>query len=164
MEQIKRAVMDSPVGTIIIETDGDVLTRLSIATTPPPGESPGIYPIIGQPLLDKAVAQLTTWFNRERTEFDLPLAPLLSPRGEQLRAAILNIPYGTAASYGEVARIAHSGPRAIGQACRRNPFPIIIPCHRVIAAGQQIGHYSGADGIVTKKWLLNFESRQQGWT
>ena len=159
MELIRRAMMESPVGTIIVETDGEVLTRLTIATTQPPGD----YGITGQPLLDRAIAQLDAWFNRERTTFDLPLAPLASPRGEQLRTAICNIPYGTVASYGEVARIAYSGPRAIGQACRRNPFPIIIPCHRVIAAGQQIGHYSGADGIVTKKWLLNFESRQQEW-
>ena len=74
-----------------------------------------------------------------------------------LRDAIRAIPYGAQRSYGAVARTIDSGPRAIGQACRRNPMPIVIPCHRVTATGG-IGFYSGGKGVETKIWLLQHES------
>lgn len=108
-------------------------------------------------LLREALAQLSHWFSGRSTRFDLPLEPPRTPRGMALRAAIAAIPYGETASYSEVAGKAGSGPRAIGQACRRNPLPIIIPCHRVIGAGQTIGHYSGGNGVDTKRWLLAHE-------
>ena len=92
-------------------------------------------------------------------EFDLPLLPLATPRGEALRSAIVAIPVGETLSYGALARIAGSAPRAIGQACARNVFPIIVPCHRVIGSGGAIGHYSGGSGITTKRWLLDHERR-----
>ena len=74
-------------------------------------------------------------------------------------ARIRGIPIGETLSYGALARIAGSAPRAIGQACARNPFPIVIPCHRVVGSGGMIGHYSGGKGIATKIWLLDHERR-----
>jgi len=64
-------------------------------------------------------------------------------------------------SYGALARTIASGPRAMGQACRRNPFPLVIPCHRVIGSAGSIGYYSGGNGIATKLWLLEHESKRQ---
>jgi methylated-DNA-[protein]-cysteine S-methyltransferase len=84
-------------------------------------------------LLDEAAAQLADYFAGRRTDFDLPLAPTRSRRGDELRAAIRGIGYGSTLSYGMLARIAQSGPRANGQACARNPLPFIVPCHRVVA-------------------------------
>jgi len=69
------------------------------------------------------------------------------------------IPPGETISYGALARIAGSSPRAIGQACARNPFPIVVPCHRVVGSGGAIGHYSAGRGIITKSWLLDHERR-----
>ncbi|HWL46290.1 MAG TPA: methylated-DNA--[protein]-cysteine S-methyltransferase, partial [Sphingomonadaceae bacterium] len=89
--------------------------------------------------------------------FALPLSPAGTPRGPAHRAAIMAIGYGETASYGEVARAIGSSPRAVGQACARNPLPIIVPCHRVLGAGGAIGHYSAGDGIATKCWLLSHE-------
>src|SRR3546814_5779644 len=88
----------------------------------------------------------------------LPLTPAASPLGEVLRAAIVAIPHGETASYGQVARAVESGPRAVGQACARNPFPIIVPCHRVLGNGGSLGHYSGGHGVETKLALLRLES------
>src|SRR3546814_15042525 len=72
------------------------------------------------PLLREARRQIEAWFAGRLTRFDLPLTPAASPRGDVLRAAIVAIPHGETASYGQVARAVESGPRAVGQACARN--------------------------------------------
>ena len=106
-----------------------------------------------------ASAQLAEYFAGKRRDFDLPLQPARSDRGTALRLGIAAIGYGETASYGALAKALDSGPRAVGQACRRNPFPIVIPCHRVTSASGP-EHYSGGDGVATKSWLLAFERRQ----
>jgi methylated-DNA-[protein]-cysteine S-methyltransferase len=70
---------------------------------------------------------------------------------------MLRIPYGRTSSYADMARALDSGPRAIGGACARNPIPIIIPCHRVLASGARIGGYSSPGGTDTKRFLLQLE-------
>ena len=89
--------------------------------------------------------------------FDLPLAPAATMRGEVLRQAMVNIGFGDTASYGELAARIGSSARALGQACARNPFPIVVPCHRVLQAGGVLGSYSAGEGPVTKRWLLRHE-------
>src|SRR3546814_13589613 len=86
----------------------------------------------------------------------LPLTPAASPLGEVLRAAIVAIPHGETASYGQVARAVESGPRAVGQACARNPFPIIVPCHRVLGNG---GSLRSEERRVGKGWVSTCRSR-----
>ena len=147
-------IIQSPLGLIELTATNDRLVSIRIM----PAETAVVTD--DAPLLREAGAQLAAWFEGRLRIFDLPLEPLSSPRGELLRAAIAAIPYGDSLSYGAVARTIGSGPRAIGQACRRNPFPIVIPCHRVIGSAGSIGYYSGGEGIVTKLWLLNHESRQ----
>jgi methylated-DNA-[protein]-cysteine S-methyltransferase len=68
------------------------------------------------------------------------------------------IPYGETRSYGELAHETDSGPRAVGYACGSNPVAIIVPCHRVLAAGKRIGGYSGGAGIASKRVLLEIEN------
>jgi methylated-DNA-[protein]-cysteine S-methyltransferase len=68
------------------------------------------------------------------------------------------IPYGQTRRYGELAMAVGSAPRAIGGACGRNPIPIVVPCHRVLASGG-LGGYSGGQGLATKRALLAFEAR-----
>ncbi|MBU6207207.1 MAG: methylated-DNA--[protein]-cysteine S-methyltransferase, partial [Alphaproteobacteria bacterium] len=108
----------------------------------------------------EAVAQIEAYFAGERISFDLSLRPAQSPRGAALRDGIIAVPYGSTATYGEVARRTDSGPRAVGQACRMNPFPIIVPCHRIVSASGP-EHYSGADGIKTKAWLNAHELKHR---
>jgi methylated-DNA-[protein]-cysteine S-methyltransferase len=67
------------------------------------------------------------------------------------------IPYGSTRSYADLARDLDSAPRAIGGACGANPIPVIIPCHRVLAAGGRLGGYSGGEGAATKVALLRLE-------
>ena len=73
-----------------------------------------------------------------------------------MRAAMVSIPWGRTLSYGEIAHIAGGAPRAVGQACGANMLPIVVPCHRVLAANG-IGGYSGAKGLDTKRFLLALE-------
>jgi len=148
-------IIASPVGAIAISADDDALVSIDML-----GES-ARPDDVRHPLLDEAAEQLAAYFDGRLRKFDLPIAPPSTKRGNELRAAIVAIPYGEVANYGEVARKASSGPRAIGQACRRNPLPIVIPCHRVIAAGGKIGYYSGGSGVATKRYLLNHETGEE---
>lgn len=143
-------IIATPIGDVRLTSDGQWLTSVSI------GQFGPAKPPVSR-LLRSAADQLHAWMSGQQTDFDLPLLPAATPRGQALRAAIAAIGYGETMSYGALARTIGSGARAVGQACARNPFPIIIPCHRVLAAGGALGAYSGGDGPVTKKWLLDHE-------
>lgn len=145
-------IIASPVGPIRLTATQDVLTGLTIL----PGAALEADKS-DNPLLAQAQAQLAAYFAGERRIFDLPLAPAATMRGAELRNGIAAIPYGDTLSYGALATIVESGPRAVGQACRRNPFPILIPCHRVTSAKGAPEHYSGGNGVTTKTWLNRFE-------
>jgi methylated-DNA-[protein]-cysteine S-methyltransferase len=153
-----KAFLSSPIGAILLEDDGARLTSIRIL---PIGEAAADNhgPAPPDSLVAEAGRQLTAYFDGKTMAFDLPLAPAASARGQALRDAIAAIPSGETLSYGALARIAGSAPRAIGQACARNPFPIVVPCHRVTGAAGSIGHYSGGSGIITKRWLLDHERR-----
>ena len=112
------------------------------------------------PLLRRAAAQLQDYFDGARTEFDLPLAPQGTPFRLKVWEALRRIPAGETRSYAEIARmVGCASARAIGQANGANPIPILIPCHRVVAAGGALGGYSGAEGPATKRYLLDLERR-----
>ena len=142
----------TPIGLVSLTADENVLTAVRIDTSE---SGPGSIPE-KHPLLAAAAAQVEEWFAGRRKSFDLPLAPSGTPRGDALRAGIAAIGYGESLTYGELAQRIGSAARAVGQACRRNPFPIIIPCHRVTSAGTK-EFYSGGNGVHTKRWLIDFE-------
>ncbi len=146
--------IDTAIGRLAIHADRDTLTgiRVGAALTE-------VDDLAKSAVLRAAVTQLRAYLSGDIKDFDLSLAPLASSRGEILRAAISAIGHGAVASYGEIARRIDSGPRAVGQACRRNPFPIVVPCHRVIATAGAIGHYSAGEGLATKRWLLRHENQ-----
>ncbi len=111
-------------------------------------------------LLSRAVAQLDAYLDQNLTRFDLPLAPRGTPYQQAVWNALLDIPFGTTCSYMSVVAKAGGSPRSVGQANGRNPIPIIIPCHRVVAA-THLGGYSGGEGLATKRWLLALEDIQR---
>ena len=111
------------------------------------------------PVLEQAFLQLNAYLAGELTEFSLPLAPNGTVFMQRVWQALLAIPYGTTASYKEIA-IAINQPkavRAVGMANAKNPIPIFIPCHRVIGSNGQLVGYSGGNGLATKEFLLNLE-------
>jgi len=114
------------------------------------------------PLLAEARSQLDHYFDGQRQQFDLPLAPAGTAFQRRVWEALQRIPYGQALRYADLAAELGSGPRAIGGACGRNPLPVVIPCHRVVAADGSLGGYSGVDGIDTKRALLDLEGFKGG--
>src|SRR3546814_10822713 len=113
-----RTTIATPMGELVVSGDGERLTRLAWAMD----ETPGAEAVADDPLLREARRQIEAWFGGRLTRFDLPLARAASPRGEVLRAAIVAIPHGETASYGQVAKAGEYGPHGLGQACARNAF------------------------------------------
>jgi len=144
----------TPIGPVRLRSENGRLARIRIGDSLEPDE-PG-----DDALLDAAAAQLAAYFADESVEFDLPLVLPTSPRGAALRAAICSIPAGETLTYGALALRAGSSARAIGQACARNPLPIVVPCHRVVASGG-LGPYSAGGGRATKDWLLRHEAKEK---
>ena len=146
------ALIATPIGIVRIDGDEGALTAIRIGG--------GGIPSSGSATAVRAAAeQLEQWFAKEREAFDLTLEPAGTQRGEEMRAGLVAIGYGETLSYGALARVLGSSPRAIGQLCARNPFPIVVPCHRVLASGGALGFYSGGEGPKTKSWLLEHERR-----
>lgn len=109
------------------------------------------------PVLLEAKRQLDAYFDGELRQFDLPLAPDGSPFFKRLWQRLEAIPYGAVMTYGALAAEMESHARAVGMACARNPIPILIPCHRVVARDGKLTGYSGDGGIETKAFLLRLE-------
>ena len=109
------------------------------------------------PLLLAAAQQIDAYFHRGLKAFDLPVAPAGTAFQQSVWEGMRRIAYGRTCSYADLARELDSGPRAIGGACARNPLPIIIPCHRVLASGHRIGGYGSPGGLDTKRFLLQLE-------
>ena len=148
--------VDSPIGPLMLCGDEHALTALYL-----PGRHPAPGP--GWRRDDARFAdvahQLREYFAGERTTFDVPLSPSGGGAFErEVWAELLNIPYGTTASYGEVARRLGqpTAARAVGAANGRNPIAIIVPCHRVIGSNGSLIGYGG--GLDTKRALLDLEA------
>ena len=107
-----------------------------------------------------AMRQLEAYFIDPEAAFGLPLRPAGTPFQRRVWAEIERIPNRTTRSYGDLARTLRSAPRAVGQACGANPYPLVVPCHRVIAAGGALGGFARNGGgflLDIKRWLLVHE-------
>lgn len=108
------------------------------------------------PLLTEAVRQLDSYFDGELAEFDLPLRPHGTSFQQNVWKQMCLIPTGETKTYGDLSHILNSSAQAVGNACGANPIPVIIPCHRILAANS-MGGFSGAGGVDTKIALLRLE-------
>jgi len=148
------AIINSPCGMLGIMDDGKILQAINFLYKHSQARSPRTS------LAEKTATQLENFFADPHFQFNLPLATSMTAFQSQARRALLGIPVGKTMSYGNVAKTINSSARAIAGACRRNPLPIVVPCHRVVAANG-IGGFSGAvDGkpLENKTWLLKHES------
>ena len=107
-----------------------------------------------------AKQQLEEYFDGQRKAFDLPLDFCGTDFNQKVLCALAEVPYGTTISYGQLAEKCGSpkAARAVGTAMRKNPFVIVIPCHRVLPQSGKLGNYS-AGGPANKDWLLTFEKQ-----
>jgi methylated-DNA-[protein]-cysteine S-methyltransferase len=155
---LQTARLATPIGNVEIEGDDARLTAIRITVDSDSRLT------VATGAVAAALEQMTEYFAGERQHFALPLAPAASARGQALRDAIASVGYGETATYGQLARTHGSGNQAMGQACARNPFPIIIPCHRVTSANGARENYSAGDGVTTKAWLIAHEARHRRLT
>ncbi|HET7328797.1 MAG TPA: methylated-DNA--[protein]-cysteine S-methyltransferase [Nocardioidaceae bacterium] len=147
-------VMPSPVGELLLQTDGTHLTAIRFE----PWEQPDGARDDGHPLLVDARAQLLAYFAGERESFDLVLAARGTDFQQRVWQQLRRIPYGSTVTYGEIARalgLVAGASRAVGLANGRNPLPIVVPCHRVIGSNGTLTGYAG--GVDRKQTLLGLE-------
>jgi len=144
---------DSPLGPLtVIERDG-AIAELRFGATCQSDVTEG-----ATELLQTAADQVTEYFAGNRKDFDLPFAAPATPFQVAMRQAMLDIPFGHTRTYGDIAKAIGMPPQAVGQGCGQNTIPIIVPCHRVVAAGGKLGGFSGGEGAPTKRWLLAHEA------
>jgi len=147
--------LDSPVGNLVLEGDDDRLHFIHFETSPPPVPHPGAKR--AKAPFREAIRQLSAYFSGELKAFSLDFH--LDGTSFQLKVwqALLEIPYGLTAAYGDIARRIGNpnASRAVGGANHRNPLPIVIPCHRVIGIDGRLVGFGG--GLNVKESLLNLE-------
>ena len=146
-------VIDSPLGRLGIRIQDKHITRLDyLANTVPLKAAATAFE-------RQVLKQLAQFFDNPEHHFTLPLDMQGTDFQCRVWQALTEIPSGQTLTYGELAARLDSGARAVGNACRNNPVPIIVPCHRVVSAAG-IGGYSGSTGgpeIERKQWLLRRE-------
>lgn len=153
----------SPIGTLLLVGRPGVLTGLYVddhdgAPEPPDGS------VEDATAFTEVIAQLDAYFAGDRQGFDVPIELHGTDFQRAVWQALLDVPYGQTASYGEIARAIDrpSAVRAVGAANGANPVSIIVPCHRVIGSdGSLTGYGWGTD---RKAWLLEHERAAAGTT
>ena len=147
------AVLATPFGKLGIRTGADAVAGISFLPDDVRPRS------AVEPLAGRACAQVERYLRDPDFRFRLPLQAAGTPFQRRVWDAIAAIPRGRTRSYGDIARELGSGPRAVGQACGENPYPLIIPCHRVVSASGIGGFAHAQDGYLlrTKRWLLAHE-------
>ena len=140
----------SPLGDIVLTSDGTALTGLRFTAATNGEQAEGIPP------LEDACRWLDLYFSGARPDFTPRLAPRGTPFQQSVWRELLAIPYGHTVSYSYIAqRLRCRSAQAVGGAVGRNPIALIIPCHRVIGSD---GHLTGyAYGLDRKQWLLSHE-------
>ena len=157
-----RLVVETPIGPLVVRADGAAVAEVLLPNTGAAGGA--VRPDRCPAVLREAARQLEQYFGGRRRAFDVPLRPEGTPFQVAVWTALNDIPYGETITYAELARrvgrpTAH---RAAGQANGANPLAIVVPCHRVVAAGGRIGGYAG--GITVKRRLLALEGLDaDGW-
>lgn len=147
------AIIDTPIGKLGMKTQQETLLSLHFL----PANTTLIRPDTS--LTKTITEQLQAYFAKKLIKFDLPCHLIGTDYQIKVWNHLCSINPGTTKSYGILAEELTTGSRAIGNACRRNPIPIIFPCHRVVAKSH-VGGYSGAvsgDLLNIKQWLLQHE-------
>ncbi|WP_311196916.1 methylated-DNA--[protein]-cysteine S-methyltransferase [Rugamonas apoptosis] len=157
--EIFSAIIDLPFGKFGIRTAGALVTELYYLAPHFDEKAPQ------DKVAELAADQVLRYCQDPDFVFDLPLARVGSAFQHKVWDTIASIPRGSVRTYGEVARHIGSAPRAVGQACGANWFPLVIPCHRVTAANG-LGGFSNNDDqngyhLNIKRWLLAHEGASE---
>lgn len=158
--EIFSGIVSAPFGAMGIRTSGGVVCEL--VYLPPSFDEKAPQDTVAE----QAAQQIERYFADPDFVFQLPIARQGSEFQRRVWDAISGIPRGEVRTYGQVAKFIQSAPRAVGQACGANPYPLVIPCHRVTASGG-LGGFSNHDDengyyLAVKRWLLAHEGVAAG--
>lgn len=148
-----QAIVAAPGFALGVQCTDDEITAIEFLA-PQPEQAPTT------PLAAEAVRQLHAWLADPEYAFGLPLRPAGTAFQRRVWAEIATIPAGQTQTYGQLAKTLKNAPRAVGQACGANPYPLVVPCHRVVATGGGLGGFNRQGGgflLDVKRWLLKHE-------
>lgn len=147
------AYLESPIGIIRVEAEGDQVTRIAYddKTKLPKFPAP-------TGVLKVALKQLGEYFKGKRRDFEFKYRVAGTEFQCNVWEKLLEIPYARVVTYWDVDEVlgGNKAYRAVGSACGKNPLPILLPCHRVLASDGSLGGYTG--GLDRKEWLLEHEA------
>jgi methylated-DNA-[protein]-cysteine S-methyltransferase len=148
------ACVSAPFGFVGVRAGGEWLEEIVYL---PPASAP-VAP--RNALAERVCRQIAYYLDDPGFAWDVPLRPAGTAFQRRVWACIAAIPRGHTCSYGHIAKELGSAARAVGQACGQNPFPLVIPCHRVVGARGLGGFAHHADGfhVSVKRWLLAHEA------
>lgn len=144
--------LNTPIGLLSLTSQRGKLVQIEYRGTDQPTSA------TQDACLMHACAQIEQYFLDPTTTFQIPFILIGTPLQKKIWQALMNIPCGCTLSYGDLAERLQTHPRVIGNACRANPLPIVVPCHRIVAANN-IGGYMGKKEkhLKIKRWLLEHE-------
>ncbi len=149
-----QAIFSTPFSMVGVRCDADTLTGIDFLASDLRPEAPQT------PFADEVVRQLRCYLADPRFRFSLPLSRRGSAFQRRVWDALMEIPPGQVLTYGQLAERLATSPRPVGGALRANLFPIVVPCHRVVASGGGLGGYCGetiGEALRVKAWLLRHE-------
>jgi methylated-DNA-[protein]-cysteine S-methyltransferase len=153
------AKLRTPFAVLGVRTDGRAVTRVTYLPRDERAQAPT------DEIAEEVARELERYLADPEFRFTVPLALAGTPFQRRVWQAIDAIPPGQSRTYGEVARMVRSAPRAVGQACGANRIALIIPCHRVVGALGSLGGFMNADDgdpLAVKRWLLRHEGYRFG--
>ncbi len=153
------AKLRTPFAVLGIRTRGDALIAVEYLPLNERAQRPT------DRLAVEVVRQIGRYLADPAFRFSLPLAPTGTPFQRSVWREIDRIPVGESRTYGEIARMLRTGPRAVGNACGANPIALVTPCHRVVGSRGALGGFGGTsagDPLLIKRWLLLHEGYRFG--
>ena len=153
------AKLRTPFAMLGVGTNGRAVTRVTYLPLNERAQAPT------DDVGEEVARELERYLADPEFRFTVPLALTGTPFQRRVWQAIDAIPPGQSRTYGEVARMVRSAPRAVGQACGANRIALIIPCHRVVGALGSLGGFMNADDghpLAVKRWLLRHEGYRFG--
>ena len=151
---------NSPIGDILLASDGHNLTGLWFV------DQKYFAKNLNEDakensleVFDLTKRWLDSYFEGNKPDFDISIKFIGSDFQVAVWQSLLKIPYGKFVTYGDLARILNTSPRAVGTAVGKNPISIIVPCHRVVGKNKTLTGYAG--GIDKKEYLLNLETSKR---
>lgn len=158
MNATYNAIVAAPGFALGIRCDADEITGIDFL-------EPRAEQKADTPLAAEAVRQLRAYLADPTFVFALPLRPAGTNFQRRVWAEIAAVPPCVTKTYGQLGKSLKNAPRAVGQACGANPYPVVVPCHRIVATGGGLGGFARQRGgflLDVKRWLLTHENSLPG--